>query len=87
MKGVTETFEHYPDTGALLPAMGYGDKQLRELEQTINQADADAVLIGTPINLANLLDLNKPAYRIRYELQEIGQPTLATLLEERFGQK
>jgi predicted GTPase len=67
--------------------MGYGDKQVRELEQTINNANADMVIIGTPIDLGRLLDLNKPAQRVRYELEEIGQPTLADILEKRFGRK
>jgi predicted GTPase len=71
----------------VLPAMGYGNGQMRELEQTINNAKADLVLIGTPIDLARILDLNKPTQRIRYELQEIGQPTLNDLLEKKFGRK
>jgi predicted GTPase len=82
---IAATYEKYPTTGPVLPAMGYGDKQVRELEQTINNARADMVVIGTPIDLARLLDLNKPAQRVRYELQEIGEPTLAGLLEARFG--
>jgi len=84
---IAATYEKYPTTGPVLPAMGYGEKQVRELEQTINNAQADVVIIGTPIDLARLLDLNKPAQRVRYELQEIGEPTLAGLLEERFGKK
>ncbi len=65
--------------------MGYGEAQMKELEETINRADADLVLIGTPIDLGRLLKLNKPAQRIRYELQEIGAPTLEDLLQEKFG--
>jgi len=84
---IAATYAKYPTTGAVLPAMGYGDRQVRELEQTINNAQADMVIIGTPIDLARLLDLNKPAQRVRYELQEIGQPTLADLLEKKFGRK
>jgi predicted GTPase len=64
--------------------MGYGDKQMRELQRTINRSDADLVLIGTPIDLGRLLKLNKPSQRIRYELQEIGQPTLDEVLAKRF---
>ena len=84
---IAQTYAKYPTTGPVLPAMGYGDEQVRELEQTINNAKADLVLIGTPIDLGRLLDLNKPAQRIRYELQEIGQPTLAEILEHRIGRK
>jgi len=84
---IAATYAKYPNTGAVLPAMGYGDKQVRELEQTINNAKVDLVIIGTPIDLARLLDLNKPAQRVRYALQEIGQPTLADLLESKFGRK
>jgi predicted GTPase len=67
--------------------MGYGDRQMRELEKTINRSDADLVLIGTPIDLGRLLKLNKPSQRIRYELQEIGQPTLDEVLAKRFPAK
>jgi predicted GTPase len=84
---IAATFEKYPTTGAVLPAMGYGDGQIRELEQTINNARADLVLIGTPIDLARLMDLNKPVQRVRYELQETGHPTLAEILEARLGRK
>jgi len=84
---IAQTYAKYPTTGSVLPAMGYGDDQVRELEQTINNAQADLVLIGTPIDLGRLLDLNKPSQRIRYELQEIGQPTLDEVLAERFGAK
>ncbi|HMK09599.1 MAG TPA: cyclic 2,3-diphosphoglycerate synthase [Anaerolineales bacterium] len=82
---IAQTYAKYPTTGNVLPAMGYGEAQVRELEQTINNAKADLVLIGTPIDLGKLLDLNKPAQRVRYELQEIGQPTLQEILSQRFG--
>jgi predicted GTPase len=82
---IRETYRKYPNTGAVLPAMGYGDGMVRELEQTINNAQADLVLIGTPIDLAALLDLNKPTQRVRYELQEIGQPTLEDVIKLHFG--
>lgn len=82
---IKETFEKYPTTGDVLPAMGYGDRQIMELEETINHAEADLVLIGTPIDLARILNMNKPSQRVRYELQEIGQPTLEDLLQEKFG--
>ncbi|HSB90270.1 MAG TPA: cyclic 2,3-diphosphoglycerate synthase [Anaerolineales bacterium] len=84
---IAATYAKYPTTGQVLPAMGYGNGQMRELEQTINNAKADLVIIGTPIDLARILDLNKPTQRIRYELQEIGQPTLNDLLEKKFGRK
>jgi predicted GTPase len=82
---IKATYEKYPTTGAVLPAMGYGDQQTRELEQTINSANADLVLIGTPIDLNRIVKINKPTQRVRYELQEIGQPTLEDLLKAKFG--
>lgn len=81
---ILETYRKFPNTGEILPAMGYGDDMMRELEQTINNADVDMVVIGTPIDLAGLLKINKPSQRVRYELQEIGQPTLADILKEKF---
>ena len=82
---IRETYQKYPNTGAILPAMGYGDDMVRELEETINNADVDLVLIGTPIDLARLLRINKPSQRVRYELQEIGKPTLAEIIKKKFG--
>ncbi len=82
---INATFAKYPNTGAVLPAMGYGAKQMQELEDTINAADADLVLIGTPIDLNRLIRINKPSQRVRYELQEIGRPTLEDLLQKKFG--
>ena len=82
---IRETYRKYPNTGAVLPAMGYGDQMVHELEQTINNAQADLVLIGTPIDLASLLRIDKPSQRVRYELQEIGQPTLEDILKLQFG--
>jgi predicted GTPase len=81
---IAETYRKYPTTGQVLPAMGYGDKQIRELEQTINAADVDLVIVGTPIDLGRVLKMNKPSQRVRYELQEIGQPTLKDILERKF---
>lgn len=81
---ILETYRKYPTTGEILPAMGYGDEMMHELEQTINNADVDLVVIGTPIDLASLLKINKPSQRVRYELQEIGQPTLSEILQEKF---
>ncbi|KAB2856000.1 MAG: GTPase, partial [Anaerolineae bacterium] len=84
---ITETYEHYPKIGTLLPAMGYGDAQRDDLEETINRTDADIVVVGTPIDLGRILEANKPMLRVRYELQEIGQPTLLDVLEAKFGRK
>jgi predicted GTPase len=84
---IIETYAKYPNTGAVLPAMGYGEKQVKELEKTINNADVDLVLVGTPIDLGRILKINKPSQRVRYELQEIGQPTLTELLEKKFKAK
>jgi predicted GTPase len=81
---ILDTYQKYPTTGAILPAMGYGDEMIHELEQTINNAKADLVLVGTPIDLASLIKMNKPSQRVRYELQEIGQPTLSDVLKSRF---
>jgi predicted GTPase len=82
---IKATYAKYPNTGQVLPAMGYGDQQTRELEETINQTPADLVLIGTPIDLNRILKINKPSQRVRYELQEIGQPTLESLLKAKFS--
>ena len=82
---IKATFEKYPTTGAVLPAMGYGEEQTRELEETIQRADVDLVLVGTPIDLSRVLHLDKPYQRVRYELQEIGQPTLEDILKAKFG--
>jgi len=84
---IADTYEKYPETGMILPAMGYGDAMVKDLETTINQADVDLVLSGTPIDLTRIIKVNKPMQRVRYELQEIGQPTLAELLEKQFGKK
>ena len=75
-----ETFEIYPEIGSILPAMGYGAEQLADLEATINATDCDAVVIGTPIDLARIIDIDKPATRVSYDLDEIGEPNLATIL-------
>ncbi len=82
---IIDTYKKYPDTGMILPAMGYGDQQMRDLEKTINNADVDLVLSGTPIDLTRVIKVNKPMQRVRYELQEIGQPTLLEILKNKFG--
>jgi predicted GTPase len=80
---IAETFEQYPSVGTLLPAMGYGRKQMEDLRETIDRSDADLVLIGTPIDLRRLIDLDKPALRVTYKLQEVGEPTLKEVLGEK----
>jgi predicted GTPase len=82
---IKDTYASYPTTGDVLPAMGYGDTQIKELEKTINNAEVDLVVIGTPIDLGRLMKINKPTQRVRYELQIIGQPTLEDLLKSKFG--
>jgi predicted GTPase len=79
---ITETFEKYPEIGVLLPAMGYGEKQMKDLEATIEKTECDAVIIGTPIDLRRVIKINKPTVRVTYDLQEIGQPDLKVLLNE-----
>ena len=78
---IQATYEKYPDVGVLLPAMGYGDQQVKDLEATINAADCDLVVIATPIDLGRIIRINKPSVRVQYELQEIGQPTLEVPLK------
>ncbi len=84
---IVETFEKYPTTGTLLPAMGYGAKQRADLEATIRNTPADLVLVATPIDLSRVITIDKPFRRVRYELQELGNPTVAELLEAKFGRK
>ena len=79
---ISETYEKYPDIGTLLPAMGYGEQQMKDLETTINNSDADLVIIGTPIDLRKIITIKKPAVRVYYELQEIGEPTLRDALKK-----
>lgn len=82
---IKETFAKYPGTGALLPAMGYSGEQVKELEATINAAPVDLVLIATPIDLRRIIEIKHATDRVRYELQEIGQPTLTDVLKIKFG--
>jgi predicted GTPase len=77
---IARVFEDYPHIGAVLPAMGYGDEQLAELEATINATDCDVVVTGTPIDLGRLIESRHPIRHVRYELDEIGRPTLADAL-------
>jgi predicted GTPase len=80
VKTIADTFKKYPKTGALLPAMGYGDEQLKDLEETIRRTPCDTVIIGTPIDLRRVIKIDKPSTRVRYELDEITQPDLKEIL-------
>jgi len=82
VRSISETFAKYPYIGKLLPAMGYSKEQLEDLEATINKSGCEAVVIGTPIDLAKLIDFKVPATRARYELQEIGKPSLKEFLQK-----
>lgn len=79
---LAETFEIYPNIGVLLPAMGYSDQQLKDLETSINNTECDAVVIGTPIDLQRIVKIDKPSTRVYYDLQEIGQPSLEGILND-----
>jgi predicted GTPase len=83
VKSIKATFQKYPKIGTLLPAMGYGEKQIKDLEETINKTDCDSVIIGTPIDLGRILKINKPHTRVRYELQEIGAVTVESVLKNK----
>lgn len=83
--GIAATYKKYPSTGPILPAMGYGDEMIKDLETTINQATVDMVISATPIDLTRIIKVNKPMQRVRYELQEIGQPTLRDILKKKFN--
>ena len=82
---IAATYAKYPGTGPILPAMGYGDAMVADLEKTINKADVDMVISATPIDLTRIIKVNKPMQRVRYELQEIGTPTLQDLLSKKFA--
>jgi predicted GTPase len=77
---IAETFRKYPGIGTLLPAMGYGSEQVKDLQATINKVPCDVVIIGTPIDLNRIIKIRKPTVRVEYELQEVGQPDLTTVL-------
>jgi predicted GTPase len=81
---ISETFAKYPGIGPLLPAMGYGDEQIHDLEETIRRVPCDLVISATPIDLTRVAKIYHPTQRVRYELQVIGQPTLEEVLKERF---
>jgi len=79
---LSETFKIYPNIGVLLPAMGYGVQQLKDLETTINNTECEAVVIGTPIDLNRIIKINKPSTRVYYDLQEIGNPNLEEIIDD-----
>jgi len=79
---IKDTFEKYPDIGILLPAMGYGDAQMKDLEETINNTDCDAVVIATPINLTKLINIEKPSAVVTYDLAEKGSPNIEEMLRD-----
>lgn len=83
VNSISETFKKYPKIAKLLPAMGYGEEQMKDLQETINRTDCDSVIIGTPIDLGRILKINKPSTRVKYELQEIGQLTIEKVLKDR----
>ncbi len=78
---IKDTFDKYPEIGILLPAMGYSAQQIKDLEKTINDTECDSVIIATPIDLRRIVKIKKPACQVQYELQEIGVPTIAEVLE------
>ncbi len=80
--GIARMFEKYPEIGTLLPALGYGEKQVADLEATINASDVDAVVIATPIDLGRIIKINKPTVRVRYELEEMEGPSLEEVLKD-----
>jgi len=84
---IKDAFKKYTHLGALLPAMGYGKKQVDELDRTIDATPCDLIIIGTPVDLRRILSLNKPAVRARYELQEVSRPDIEEILRKRFLKK
>jgi predicted GTPase len=82
VRSITQTFEKYPEIGILLPAMGYGKEQIKDLETTINKTKCDLVIIATPIDLSRLMKINKPTVRVSYNLQEIGSPNFTEILSK-----
>jgi predicted GTPase len=83
VKSITATYKKYPNIGVLLPAMGYGDAQVKDLEETINKTDCESVIIGTPIDLGRLLKINKPSTRVMYELGDQATEEIKKVLKEK----
>jgi predicted GTPase len=84
VRSIKATYEKYPNTGPILPAMGYGNDQMHDLEETINNSDADLIISATPIDLSRVIKVKLPLERVRYELDPIGKPDLRDLLAEKF---
>jgi predicted GTPase len=82
---ISELYSKFKHLGDILPAMGYGEEQVRELEETINRAECDVVIAGTPVDLRRVIKVNKPIVRVHYEMAEIGHPDLREIIEERIG--
>ncbi len=80
---IRQTFDRYPNIGALLPALGYGDEQVHDLEDTIRRVPCDLVIVATPVDLTRIIKIDKPMLRVRYELQELGTPNLTDILKAR----
>ena len=78
---IKRTYEKYPHLGRVLPAMGYGEKQIRELEKTVDAVKCDSVVLGTPIDLRRIMNINKPTVRVRYEIRETTKPTLDDIIK------
>jgi predicted GTPase len=85
VRSIAQTYDKYPGIGTLLPAMGYGEEQICDLEETINLTPCDMVVVATPVDLRRLIDIQHPTQRVRYELQEIGRPTIQDILQERLA--
>jgi predicted GTPase len=81
---IKETFEKYPHIGKVLPAMGYGDEQVHDLEATINAADCDVVAFATPVDLTKIVSIKKPTVRVRYGYGDAGEPTLESIISRKF---
>ena len=79
---LAETFRLYPNIGTLLPAMGYGEEQVRDLERTIEKTPCDVIVIATPIDLNRIVKINKPNVKVGYDLQEIGKPDLSDVIND-----
>ena len=82
---IADTYKKYPEIGVLLPAMGYSDRQIKDLEETIAAADVDSVIIGTPIDLSRVIKIDKPATRITYDLDDYSEPSLVSLVKKTIG--
>ncbi len=85
VRSIADTYAKYPTTGNVLPAMGYGAQQMADLEETINQSDAELVIAATPIDLSRVVNVKLPLERVRYELDVIGEPSLEGILREKLA--